>query len=218
MARLLDLQNLIEASGGLPTGRIRSLIMEGRKVGLFTTEGKGKRPRIVGRDAAHGLLFVLHGDHVASAVEAVQALHDLPLWTITMESEGDWGGPVRGAEFYAKAPADDLPPALWCLDRAVTLGAALSALFDDGNGEVASHRFNEGDELEILRIRDACRVDLLLCDYGHGHPAEPGARRWLLRFMRPADELPLMNGTIENRRTIRAPMLDALAALVEGRG
>ena len=216
MARLLDLQNLLESSGGLPKGRIRSLIMQGRKVGLFTSEGKGRRPRIVGRDAAHGLLFVLRGDGVANSVEAAQALAALPLWTIKMDDGTGWGGPVPSSEFFAKAPADDLPPALWKLELAETLGAALGALFDDGGGTVASHRFNAGDELEICHIRDACRVDLLLGDYGAGHPAQP-ARWWRLRFMHPADEGPLMRATIENRRIIRAPLLDALAALVEGR-
>lgn len=203
------MQTCIEASGGLPPGRARVLVAAGRKAGLFTSEGRGKRARIGAADAVSALLMVLHVDLASEAVATAEALRALPLWSVEMfDATGHLGG-SGAARFFATAPAEDLPPRLECLEAAATLGAALRTLYDDRDGQWIAHHFDPNDRLELTRTRDAVSVDLHLAEYG-------GERWWRLRFMAPADENAVDAGTIVTSRTVRGRLLDALARLVEG--
>ena len=181
MAKLKDLQHLLERIAQVDAARARTLVMKARAAGHFTTGGRGvNAPNMTPRDATNTLLLALQMDAPTEAGEAVTALRDLPI-SVMLYNPGDHEFraieakhiSLVGDEFLERLPPDfegRLP---------ATLGEALDLLF--GREDSFANRFDR-----IVHYRSSrFAVELEIADRDHRVSGiEEGPKAWVLDFAR----------------------------------
>jgi hypothetical protein len=215
MSTLRDLKELLPRVGDVTPARANVLIMNTRKLGYFTTGGRGtSAPDICASDVTNGLLLALQFNPPIEAPESIPALRSLPLFVVRYDpGDGTFRDLDPETPYGAERISKNLPPCFRAFQAIEFLGGALDAAFSAGGAAFVNqfdriaHTVRDGMSEVVLEIADP--------DWSQGAWPE-GPRAWAFVFQIPVTA----SGGFGTRttRTIYAEALRALADLIGREG